>query len=119
MVGTHASELHKKHYYPADSPTCVLVKPSQVCQVISAVGWPQPVVIFFLCWLQRAQAELEKLQEKERVRAGKELLEAKRKEDELQLKRNLEQRRIEKAEEAQAREKIRVKLGTSLDGTLH
>lgn len=59
------------------------------------------------------------MQEKERVRAGKELLEAKRKEDELQLKRNLEQRRIEKAEEARAREKIRVKLGASLNAILH
>lgn len=61
--------------------------------------------------MQREQAELEKLQEKERVRAGKELLEAKRKEEDLQLKRNLELRRIEKAEEARARDKIRVKLG--------
>lgn len=54
---------------------------------------------------------MEKLREKERIRSGKELLEAKRKEDDLQLKRNLELRRIEKAEEQRARDKIRVKLG--------
>ena len=54
---------------------------------------------------------MERLREKERIRSGKELLEAKRKEDDLKLKRNLELRRIEKEEEARAREKIRVKLG--------
>ena len=61
--------------------------------------------------VQREEAELEKLREKERIRSGKELLEAKRQEDDLQLKRNLELRRIEKAEEARARDKIRIKLG--------
>ena len=60
--------------------------------------------------LQKEEAELEKLREKERIRSGKELLEAKRKEDDLKLKRNLELRRIEK----RARDKIRVKLGTRL-----
>ena len=68
--------------------------------------------------MQREEAELEKLREKERIRSGKELLEAKRKEDDLQLKRNLELRRIEKAEEARARDKIRVKLGM-LGATCH
>ena len=62
--------------------------------------------------IQKEEAELERLREKERIRSGKELLEAKRKEDDLKLKRNLELRRIEKEEEARAREKIRVKLGT-------
>ncbi len=62
--------------------------------------------------LQKEEAELERLREKERIRSGKELLEAKRKEDDLKLKRNLELRRIEKEEEARARDKIRVKLGT-------
>jgi len=62
--------------------------------------------------LQKEEAELERLREKERIRSGKELLEAKRKEDDLKLKRNLELRRIEKEEEARARNKIRVKLGT-------
>lgn len=61
--------------------------------------------------LQKEEAELEKLREKERIRSGKELLEAKRKEDDLKLKRNLEARRIEKEEEQRARDKIRVKLG--------
>lgn len=61
--------------------------------------------------LQKEEAELEKLREKERIRAGKELLEAKRKEDDLKLKRNLEMRRIEKEEEQRARDRIRVKLG--------
>lgn len=61
--------------------------------------------------LQKEEAELEKLREKERIRAGKELLEAKRKEDDLKLKRNLELRRIEKEEEQRARDRIRVKLG--------
>lgn len=59
---------------------------------------------------QKEEAELEKLREKERIRAGKELLEAKRKEDDLKLKRNLEMRRIEKEEEQRARDRIRVKL---------
>jgi len=62
--------------------------------------------------LQKEEAELERLREKERIRSGKELLEAKRKEDDLKLKRNLELRRMEKEEEARARDKIRVKLGT-------
>ena len=61
--------------------------------------------------MQKEEAELERLREKERIRSGKELLEAKRKEDDLKLKRNLELRRIEKEEEARARDKIRVKLG--------
>lgn len=61
--------------------------------------------------VQKEEAESEKLREKERIRSGKELLEAKRQEDDLQLKRNLELRRIEKAEEARARDKIRIKLG--------
>ncbi|KAL0052845.1 hypothetical protein WJX82_008485 [Trebouxia sp. C0006] len=59
---------------------------------------------------QKEEAELERLREKERIRSGKELLEAKRKEDDLKLKRNLELRRTEKEEEARARNKIRVKL---------
>lgn len=61
--------------------------------------------------VQKEEAELEKLREKERIRSGKELLEAKRKEDDLKLKRNLELRRIEKEEEQRARDRIRVKLG--------
>ena len=51
-------------------------------------------------------------QERDRIRYGKELQAAKREEDSLALKRNLEARRIEKEEERRAREKIRVKLGT-------
>ena len=65
----------------------------------------------FYIVVQKEEAELERLREKERIRSGKELLEAKRKEDDLKLKRNLELRRIEKEEEQRARDKIRVKLG--------
>ena len=42
---------------------------------------------------------------------GRPARQAKRQEDELRLKRNIEERRREKEEEARAREKIRVKLG--------
>ena len=59
---------------------------------------------------KKEEAELEKVREKERIRSGKELLEAKKKEEALQFKRNAELRRIEKQEEEKAREKIRVKL---------
>jgi len=59
---------------------------------------------------KKEEAELEKLREKERIRSGKELLEAKKKEEALQFKRNAELRRIEKQEEEKAREKIRLKL---------
>jgi hypothetical protein len=65
-------------------------------------------------WAQKEEKELEKLREQERVRSGKELLAAKRQEDDLKLKRNLELRRIEKEEEARARERIKVKLGAPL-----
>ena len=61
--------------------------------------------------MQKEEADLEKLREKERIRSGKELGAAKRLEEELQLKRNLEARRIEKEEEQRAREKIKAKLG--------
>jgi hypothetical protein len=44
-------------------------------------------------------------------RAGKELALAARQEDDLKLKRLVEARRLEKEEEARAREKIRIKLG--------
>lgn len=59
---------------------------------------------------EREERENEKLREQERIRSGKELAAAKKEEESLQLKRNLELRRIEKAEEARAREKIRLKL---------
>lgn len=52
-------------------------------------------------------------------RSGKELLAAKKKEDELALKRNLEARRIEKEEEARARNKIRLKLGACVPRAQH
>ena len=59
------------------------------------------------------------LREAERIRAGKELLQAKRLEDELRLKRNLEERQREKAEVARAKEKIRIKLGSSPSDIFH
>ncbi len=61
--------------------------------------------------LQKEEAALKVQQEKDRIRYGKELQAAKREEDALALKRNLEARRIEKEEERKARDKIRVKLG--------
>ena len=60
---------------------------------------------------QKEEAALRIQQEKDRIRYGKELQVAKREEDALALKRNLEARRIEKEEERRAREKIRLKLG--------
>ncbi len=47
----------------------------------------------------------------ERIRTGKELAAAKKLEEELALKRTLEQRQREKDEARLAREKIRLKLG--------
>ena len=62
---------------------------------------------------QKEEAELEKLREQERIRSGKEMAAAKRQEEDLRLKRNLELRRIEKEEEERARARIRAKLGGS------
>jgi len=56
------------------------------------------------------EREMERLREQERIRSGKELTEAKRLEDELSLKRNVEQRRAEKEEMDRARAAIRVKI---------
>ncbi|XP_060671892.1 uncharacterized protein LOC107422507 isoform X2 [Ziziphus jujuba] len=53
---------------------------------------------------------MEKEREKERIRVGKELLEAKRIEEENERKRILALRKAEKEEERRAREKIRQKL---------
>ena len=61
--------------------------------------------------VQKEEFDLEKLREKERIRSGKELGQAKKMEEGLQLQRNLESRRIEKEEERRARDKIKVKLG--------
>ena len=66
------------------------------------------------CCAQKEEAALRIQQEKDRIRYGKELQAAKREEDSLALKRNLEARRIEKEEERRAREKIRLKLGVFL-----
>ncbi|KAI9079518.1 hypothetical protein K1719_038490 [Acacia pycnantha] len=54
--------------------------------------------------------EREREGEKERIRIGKELLEAKRIEEENERKRLLALRKAEKEEERRAREKIRLKL---------
>ena len=51
--------------------------------------------------------------------AGKELALAARQEDELRLKRMIEARRLEKEEEARAREKIRIKLGGGGSTCIH
>jgi hypothetical protein len=53
---------------------------------------------------------MEREKEKERIRIGKELLEAKRMEEVNERKRIIELRRLEKEEEKRAREKIRQKL---------
>lgn len=53
---------------------------------------------------------LAKEREANRVRAGKELLKAQREAKDAELRRNAELRRIEKEEEARARERVRAKL---------
>mmetsp|Transcript_9192 Transcript_9192/g.30306 ORF Transcript_9192/g.30306 Transcript_9192/m.30306 type:complete len:441 (-) Transcript_9192:83-1405(-) len=58
----------------------------------------------------KEEKEMEKLREAERIRSGKELLEAKRKEEEYQRKRNIEARRLEKEEEERARQKVKARL---------
>ncbi|KAJ4790962.1 UBX domain-containing protein 1 [Rhynchospora pubera] len=59
---------------------------------------------------EEEEKRMEREREKERIRIGKELLEAKRIEEENARKRILELRRLEKEEEKRAREKIRQKL---------
>lgn len=59
---------------------------------------------------EKEEKELELHKEKERVRAGKELMAAKRLEEESTRKRFIEEKKREKEEERQAREKIRIKL---------
>ncbi|EYU39199.1 hypothetical protein MIMGU_mgv1a021921mg [Erythranthe guttata] len=63
-------------------------------------------------WKRKAELErkLERQREKERIRAGKELLEAKRMAEESERKRFLSQNKAEKDEERRARENIRQKL---------
>ena len=56
------------------------------------------------------EAEMEHLREQERIRSGKELLAAKKLEDDLSLKRNAEARAAEKKEMDKALEAIRVKI---------
>ncbi|KAG2726501.1 hypothetical protein I3760_01G115600 [Carya illinoinensis] len=59
---------------------------------------------------EEEEKRVEKEKEKERIRVGKELLEAKRIEEENERKRILALRKAEKEEEKRAREKIRQKL---------
>ena len=59
---------------------------------------------------EKEEKESERLREKERIRSGKELLAAKRVEEDQERRRNIDWRRREKEEEARAREKIRLKL---------
>ncbi|KAL5998748.1 hypothetical protein ACLOJK_009695 [Asimina triloba] len=59
---------------------------------------------------EEEERRMEREREKERIRAGKELLEAKRIEEENERKRILALRKAEKEEEKRAREKIRQKL---------
>jgi hypothetical protein len=59
---------------------------------------------------EKEEKESERHREKERIRSGKELLAAKRIEEDQERKRNIDWRRREKEEEAAAREKIRLKL---------
>ncbi|XP_022761894.1 UBX domain-containing protein 1-like [Durio zibethinus] len=63
-------------------------------------------------WKKKEEEEkrMEREREKERIRVGKELLEAKRIEEENERKRLLALRKAEKEEEKRAREKIRQKL---------
>ncbi|GLT28858.1 hypothetical protein SLA2020_037620 [Shorea laevis] len=59
---------------------------------------------------EEEEKRMEREKEKERIRVGKELLEAKRIEEENERKRLLAHRKAEKEEEKRAREKIRQKL---------
>lgn len=59
---------------------------------------------------EREERETERLRELERIRMGKELQAAKRKEEETALQRNAEARRREKEEDARYREALRLKL---------
>lgn len=59
---------------------------------------------------EREERELEAQRERERIRMSKEMQAAKRKEDDLALKRNYEARQREKDEAKKAKEKIRQKL---------
>lgn len=59
---------------------------------------------------EEEERRMEREREKERIRAGKELLEAKRIEEENERKRILALRKAEKEEEKRAREKIRQRL---------
>uniref|UniRef100_A0A0E0CKW7 UBA domain-containing protein n=1 Tax=Oryza meridionalis TaxID=40149 RepID=A0A0E0CKW7_9ORYZ len=59
---------------------------------------------------EEEERRMEREREKERIRIGKELLEAKRIEEDNERKRMIELRRLEKEEEKRAREKIRQKL---------
>lgn len=59
---------------------------------------------------EEEERRMEREREKERIRVGKELLEAKRMEEENERKRLLALRKAEKDEEKRAREKIRQKL---------
>ncbi|XP_062219122.1 uncharacterized protein LOC133918965 [Phragmites australis] len=59
---------------------------------------------------EEEERRMEREREKERIRIGKELLEAKRIEEDNERKRMIELRRLEKEEERRAREKIRQKL---------
>lgn len=59
---------------------------------------------------EEEERRMEREREKERIRIGKELLEAKRIEEDNERKRLIQLRKAEKAEEQRAREKIRQKL---------
>ncbi|KAK9725781.1 hypothetical protein RND81_05G168800 [Saponaria officinalis] len=59
---------------------------------------------------EEEEKKLEREREKERIRIGKELLEAKRTEEENERKRIIALRKAEKEEEKRAREKVRQKL---------
>ncbi|KAF2284524.1 hypothetical protein GH714_026120 [Hevea brasiliensis] len=59
---------------------------------------------------EEEEKKLEREKEKERIRAGKEILEAKRTAEENERKRYLALRKAEKEEEKRAREKVRQKL---------
>jgi hypothetical protein len=59
---------------------------------------------------EKEEKESERLREKERIRSGKELLAAKRIEEDQERKRNIDWRKREKDEEARARARIQEKL---------
>ncbi|WIA09100.1 hypothetical protein OEZ85_008512 [Tetradesmus obliquus] len=102
-----------EHEADADIDEPLLVPKSTVKQQLSAEeARVQAAELLRKAKLKREKEEAEtaRIRERERIRHGKELQEAKRKEEEGAMRRMIEERKREKAEEARAREALRAKL---------